>query len=188
MKQLITLILILFTSSIGLSQNENEPGFTTKIDFATQLGDFAVDTPKEKLLEYLIMDTEVLGDDFLTSSYQVDFKKVGLTNYFGLAITEMWVEFDGELDATGKPISEDIYTVGVRLELPKSDKELSSFMIQLEDFFGEAERMFDPSYTNLVRLFWWSEITMLTVNLGVDVETGGDLEYFEVRFNQAYGG
>ena len=188
MKQLTALILILFTSFVGLSQNDNEPGYSTKIDFATQLGDFAVDTPKDKLLQFLKMDTEFLGDEFVTSSYEVDFLKVGLTNYFGLTITEMWVDFDGDRDSNGKPVYEDVFSVSVRLELPKSDKERSSFMTQMEDFFGEAERMFDPSYSDLVRLFWWSEITMLTVELGVDIETGEDLEFFEVRFDQGYGG
>lgn len=179
---------ILLISFHGMSQYEDEVGFTTKIDTDTQLGDFAVDAPKEKLLKFLKLDSELFSDEFITSSYDVDFKKAGLTSYFGLNITDMWVDFDGERDSADKPINEDVFTVGVRLELPKSDQERSDFMDRIMEYFGEAEPMFDPSYTTMVRLFWWSEITMLNVTLGVDIETGEDLEYFEVRFDQAYGG
>lgn len=182
---LIAMILISFH---GMSQYEDEIGFTSKIDTETLLGDFVVDAPKEKLLKFLKMDSEFLEDEFITSSYDVDFNKAGLTSYFGLKIIDMWVDFDGERDSNGIPMNEDVFSVGVRLELPKSDEERSNFMNEIMDFYGEAEPMYDPSYSTMVRLFWWSEITMLSVELGVDIETGEDFDYFEVRFDQAYGG
>lgn len=165
-----------------------QDGFSSIIDKDNGLAPFTIDAPKEKLTKYLISDSSVVPDVFCTSAYKVDYKLAGLNQFFGLAITDMRVGFDGELDVDGKASAEDIWSVSVKLTKPENDATKTKFMEALNTQFGPCDFMWDPDFTTVVRMMWWSDISMLYVHLGVNIETGEEQDFYTVSLHQAYGG
>lgn len=192
MKKVLCLMLMVTFSFIGLSQDEYLEGYTNKIDSETGVNPFAIDVQKTELQKFLLPAKTDIDDDYISSVNQVDFKKLGIQNYFGLEILEMSVAFTEEYGEDEETLVEKVQDITILLELPKDEKEQMDFINAIQDFFGSGEIMLDIDYTEIVKYQWWSEITLLSVALNVELEDisnlGAELGHYKVTFNRAYGG
>ncbi len=104
----------------------------------------------------------------------------------------MSVEFTEEYGDDEETPVEKVLDITILLELPKNEKEETDFINAIQDFFGPGEIMLDIDYTEIVKYQWWSEITLLSVALNVELEDisnlGAELGYYKVTFHRAYGG
>lgn len=178
--KLLFLFFGVFSAHLSFCQDELDEVFSL----------LKIDAKIESINKYLIqIDQEEWNDEalemqgYITSGWIFDFKKAGVETYFGLNIQRIEVYMD-QYDE-GK---EDIYSFQIYLEKPKSEDEETDFVLAHFERFGDAMSLDHPETGLPVSLTWFSSITLLTLSLGVEVETGLEQPYFVADFHQAYGG
>lgn len=154
-----------------------------------------IDAKIQALQKYLIAtnaddlrspDAKEMGDaGMINSGWLFDFTKAGMTNYHGLVVSRIEVYFGWSEKEEGV---EDIFNFQVYLEKPKDDKTESAFTDALFDLYGDTMILQDENTRDVIGLSWFSSITLLSVYLGYDRETGEKTDYYVADFQQAYGG
>lgn len=180
----IVLLILVLTTFCSFSQgSELDSGFEMlRIDKKkVELSKYLIETPQDSFWD----NTKELMGDFITSAYIFDHKKAGLKTFFGMEIDRIELFFDGEYDEHGNAQQEDVYSFSIFL---KKSGDVDDIAIEMMERYGDSVPWIDPESSELIRMDWFSEITLLVVTFGYDMETDMILPYFKADFSQAYGG
>jgi hypothetical protein len=128
-----------------------------------------------------------IGGQF-TSGWTVNLKKAGMETFFGLKVDRIEVYFNGELDKNDKPYDTDIFCFTIYCVKPSNEKDADVFRAKMFDYYGTAEIMFSEDHKTLIHNTWFTTITMFTAIYGVEYFTNKKLKYYEMHFEQGYGG
>lgn len=126
-------------------------------------------------------------EGFITSHWMVNLQKAGLNSYFGLVVERCEVLCDMGYDEKTEAEFENVFSFTFFLKKPENEKQEGDFLNKAYEQYGEANFFLDPE-GNVVRWDWFSEITLLVISLGVNVETGEELDYYIADYVQGYGG
>ncbi|MBI3135435.1 MAG: hypothetical protein HYZ14_12235 [Bacteroidetes bacterium] len=184
---------VIFLTLFGLQPLS---GYTLSID--NGISAFKIDAKISALQKYLVKTaykdlwnysgTDFKADYGITSGWLIDLPAAGLTKAFGAPPLRAEVYFDGETDAAGNVSNEDVFQFTFYYD-KKESKSISNDLINgLFNIYGDGEMMVHPETGDVITITWFSETTLLTFSLGIDFETGEELDYLTIDFSQAYGG
>ncbi len=111
-------------------------------------------------------ELDFLGEPF-TSVCMLDFKKAGMLEYFGPAVTAIEVFFSQGYDDQGEPSDEYVGQFIVYFEQPKTIEAEIEFKKKLADFY-EAPNLTNNADGTLMMHYWYNESTVLNVYFGYD--------------------
>ncbi|MFT5778793.1 MAG: hypothetical protein ACI837_001749 [Crocinitomicaceae bacterium] len=181
MKNLLTTIFTAFLTLLAAAQGESKI-----MNAGIGPADFAIDKDFFEVEDFIIKSSRIGGDDHPSSTYKINLKRAHLEEYYGFKVDSGYVQFNKDYSSDSDEILEDVYTVILYLEKPSDSKMKYELRSQLALENGKAEEMWTADYQTLIGLKWWGDVTILDINLGLDLQTGRELDYYMVSYSQAY--
>lgn len=181
---LILLCIYLTPAFSAISQD-------SKLD--TGFGGIRIDEKLTKLKPYLTK-LEVADwlpsmqemEGYVVSGWTFDFNKAGLNEFYSLKIRKIEIYFDSGEEESEE--DDNVFSFQIYLEPAEDGKTEDKFINALFAEYGDAMPLLNMDSEEVVGFFWFTSITLLNVNLGVDVESGEEYDYYLADFNQGYGG
>jgi hypothetical protein len=170
------------------------PVFSQSEKLDEGFGPLHIDVKLSKIKSYLTaIDVEQWSTDaqemegYITSGWVFDYKKANLLTYHGLTISGIEVYSDtGESEET--TADDNVYSFQIYLQKPVNDEAKEKLTDALFGLYGDTQFLQNEDSREVVGLFWFSSITLLTVLFGEDPETGEKFDYYLADFQQGYGG
>lgn len=174
--------LFLLTLNISRANEVVDKGF----------GDLRIDTKYMEIENYLSpIESENWIEEmkrtqgYVTTGWFYDFQKAEVTSFYGLNVKRVEVYMKGNKDDAD---DRRIYSFEITLIKPTTSNAISDFIDELIKVHGQGGPWLNQETNELYQLDWRSETTSLTVELGFNIFTGVEKEFYRATFCQAYEG